>query len=659
MADPPSISAAIAGLLPVINEGFVLIRDVFVADRKSRFYLGRVELQRTVMYGWEETWVDPLGLPEKKLQRFAEVTPLLARGILQQLVFLLRTFTDPEKLKVRYGIAVEKVGKLQRLDDLAREMKRVSSYLYTIDSRFSTKDLAAFQEHRLRLLDFFRSIRYTVLGGDTEMGELIERLKEFNRNLQLFTTPETRDVVTRTIFQLVAKDVAKDIDRTKRLEEAANYEAKHAIDQGEKENYDDLAKFANFSMAMQGANPDMSRKKIFRIDDFAFDSPYHLDKNATLARLFDYPTKYQSRLVLVEWVTVKRGVSSTAILQTLDETKVTWYILHAVKPDKLLLPATIGLIFDESSPRSIGIVFQLPSHIRGNLPTRPVSGRAGQHGERVVRSPKAIAAQRMPTSLRQLILKQYPKGIDLGIRFKLAQQLLDAVHLMHTARFTHRNIRPDNIIFFPSSTGTHSDPDPSNLDYTNPLLLGFHGARLETTFSPSATDTAAPAPTWTQPAGLKPILKNAAHRIAHAPPSRDIVVIDCYMHRDWRLAAGTHAPYRRQYDLYSVGCVLLELGLWATLDNVCGQDIGRRAPLADAAANAAVKESAAGGVVVVAEKDVWKDAETVREAARGLDVITGSVYAEVTRTCLSLKPISGDVLDLERRLAATLAQIAA
>jgi hypothetical protein len=73
MADRVSIAAAIAGLLPVVNgknthirhytflkmppetnsfsplvEGFVLLRDVFLADRKSRFYLGRIELQRTV-----------------------------------------------------------------------------------------------------------------------------------------------------------------------------------------------------------------------------------------------------------------------------------------------------------------------------------------------------------------------------------------------------------------------------------------------------------------------------------------------------------------------------------------------------------------------------------------------------------------------------------
>jgi hypothetical protein len=331
---------------------------------------------------------------------------------------------------------VEKLSTLQRTEDIAIEMNNISDYLYTIDNRFSSKDLGKFEECRLRLLGLLQSIRLTLWGGSSEMEELVERLKEFNRNLQLFTAPDTRDVVKRLVFQLAVKDVGRDTDRTKRLEEAASYEAKNSIDNGEKESYDDIAKFVNFGMAVHAADAGMSGKKIFRFDDFSFDTPYYLNKDATLARLFDYPTKYQSRLVLVEWVSIGRGGSSTtgAILEALDETKVTWYILHAVKPEKLLLPATVGIIFDEINPGTIGIVFQLPTHIRGNLPTKSVPGG------RVVRSPKTIAAQRMPTSLRQLILEREPKGIDLGIRFQLAKRLLDAVHLMHTARFTHRYI---------------------------------------------------------------------------------------------------------------------------------------------------------------------------------------------------------------------------
>ena len=39
------------------------------------------------------------------------------------------------------------------------------------------------------------------------------------------------------------------------------------------------------------------------------------------------------------------------------------------------------------------------------------------------------------------------------------------------------------------------------------------------------------------------------------------------------------------------------------------------------------------------------------------DSTMGSVYAEVTRKCLSWNPIKGDVLDLERELASAMAEI--
>jgi hypothetical protein len=290
-------------------------------------------------------------------------------------------------------------------------------------------------------VDLLKTIRFIVLGPPPKIDDFILRLDEFNRMLQFLAPRQRKDDWDRFVFELVAKDVVKDAERGKQLEEAATYEAKYCIDEPARANYDDLSKLANFTFAIESAEPHVDRRKVFRLDDMSFDSPYYIDKNSTLARLFDYPTKHQSRLVLVEWVTLTGP-------ETLDETKTVWYILHAVKPEKLLLPATIGLFHDESSPRTVGLVFQLPPHIRGNLPTKPAFGRPGEPGGRVVRGPKTIAAERMPTTLRQLILQREPRGLPLDIRFKLAQKLVDALHLMHAARFTHRYPNP----YLPTTT---------------------------------------------------------------------------------------------------------------------------------------------------------------------------------------------------------------
>lgn len=376
---------------------------------------------------------------DQAIAKFATKSPLTAKGLLQQLVLLLRTLSDPTKVQREFGLTFRS-GHLHAGVDVARETKYACAFLDSIDARFSTRELDVFEENRRRHMDFLKQVHFTVTGSQSNLDDLFGRLDEFTRTVQLMTPTELRQLADRRVLESMVRDVVKDADRTRRLEDAAAKLAKESIDQDAKAMYDDLSKLANFRLAIQAANPaDVSRKKIFAIEDFSFDSPYYLDNNTTLARLFDYPTKYQSRLVLVEWVSPTRGNSPAAILETMDETKVTWFILHAEKPERLLLPATIGLILDHTSPRSIGFVYQLPHHIRGNLPTRPVAGRDGQPGgARVVLSPKAIAAQRLPTNLRQLIREKEKGGLDLGIRFKLAKKLVDAVHLMHTAGFTHR-----------------------------------------------------------------------------------------------------------------------------------------------------------------------------------------------------------------------------
>ncbi|KAK4032236.1 hypothetical protein C8A01DRAFT_50932 [Parachaetomium inaequale] len=648
---PQPLHAAYNWVLRLVRDSLELIEEAFAADRNLLPYLGRFRLQKTIYdanYGLEGgTNIDygsewPILNPQPfKAFEF--------RGVQQQMILLIRTLFDPEELWAKYGLRIERLGIPQPPDELAIEIKYITDYLYKVDSRYFSWALAdrdLVNEAWLRHLDFIKTIRFVVSGAPPKMDEFILRLEEFNRMLQFLTPRQMMDCWDRQIFELVAKDVVKVADRGKQLEEAATHEAKYCIDEPARANYDDLSKLANFTFAIDSAEPHVDRRKVFRLDDMSFDTPYYIDKNSTLARLFDYPTKHQSRLVLVEWITLTG-------LETLDETKTTWYVLHAVKPEKLLLPATIGFFHDESSPRTVGLVFQLPPHIRGNLPTKPAFGRPGEPGGRVVRSPKTIAAERMPTTLRQLILQREPKGVALDVRFKIAKQLVDALHLMHTARFTHRNIRSSNILFFPapSIVTDNNEPDPWTLDYTNPLLFGFHDAPLEITLTPPSDQ---PPPAYTQPEGLKPILKKPKGQ--QQPPPRD-VVIDCYTHPERRLHVrltqvdSRHNPppsYRRQYDLWSVGCVLLELGLWETLENVCGREIAARAPL--------VGDYIKRGVT---EEEVWADAETVRRAAKGLDVITGTAYAEITRICLEVKPVLGDIVEFERRIAAALAQIGA
>lgn len=123
------------------------------------------------------------------------------------------------------------------------------------------------------------------------------------------------------------------------------------------------------------------------------------------------------------------------------------------------------------------------------------------------------------------------------------------------------------------------------------MLVGFHASRLEVDVS---SGYEAPKPLE----HIRP-LQPLANMINN---KTRIIAVDAYQHPDHR--RNVDAPYRRQYDLYSVGVVLLELGLWDTVENLEKRDIALR--------------GYHPGVVPLVN-DILKDADAVANATKKLD----------------------------------------
>jgi hypothetical protein len=108
------------------------------------------------------------------------------------------------------------------------------------------------------------------------------------------------------------------------------------------------------------------------------------------------------------------------------ETRLKTLMLAAEKPGQLLLPTCYGMV-EDTAMRRYGIVLVPPAHIRANLPSVLPSG--------------AISQKRMPVSLKELLDKKHPSCVhmlDLGVRFRLAKKLLNAVHMMHCVGWVHK-----------------------------------------------------------------------------------------------------------------------------------------------------------------------------------------------------------------------------
>ncbi|OBT41969.1 hypothetical protein VE00_06626 [Pseudogymnoascus sp. WSF 3629] len=138
-----------------------------------------------------------------------------------------------------------------------------------------------------------------------------------------------------------------------------------------------------------------------------------------------------------------------------------------------------------------------------------------------------------PQSLRSVLLSgtSYP----LNERLDLAKRLANSILFVHTVQFVHKNIRPETIIVFQNE---HSDIGA-------PFLVGFEQFRFEDGSTYRAGD--------------------------------DIWEHNLYRHPS-RQSTHPEVDYQMQHDIYSLGVVLLEIGLWTSFV-LYGEDEGTSSPI--------------------------------------------------------------------------------
>ena len=172
--------------------------------------------------------------------------------------------------------------------------------------------------------------------------------------------------------------------------------------------------------------------------------------------------------------------------------------------------------------------------------------------------------------------------LDLGMRFRLAKKLVDAVHMMHCVGWVHkyeipevmtlpllltssvRNIRPGSVLFFPKDPYKKHSSDSlihNELGYDKPTFVGFGDARPDKI--PVVVKYAIPR--LDKKAGAEPMTH------AYGPITETRTIGNCYHHPAKR--KDPKLPYSRSFDIYSLGCVLLEIARWKPLKDVADLDV--------------------------------------------------------------------------------------
>ncbi|RDW69767.1 hypothetical protein BP6252_08787 [Coleophoma cylindrospora] len=129
---------------------------------------------------------------------------------------------------------------------------------------------------------------------------------------------------------------------------------------------------------------------------------------------------------------------------------------------------------------------------------------------------------------------------SLSARLALCTVLARCVHSLHAVNWLHKALRPDNIIFF-SSSGLPS--------LNEPFLSGFELSR------PSIMDQLTEKPKF--------------------DPLKDI-----YRHPNAQ-SSQTDGKYRKSYDIYSLGVLMIEIALWKQIKDIVPlEDLAKAKPSA-------------------------------------------------------------------------------
>lgn len=139
------------------------------------------------------------------------------------------------------------------------------------------------------------------------------------------------------------------------------------------------------------------------------------------------------------------------------------------------------------------------------------------------------------STLHALISSSDLKTPDLDERIKLARTLAISLWSLHSLDWLHKSLCASNILFFPSAFSSSAQSSTASAalvpDISSPFLSGFDASR--------------------------PDLDIALSMVPKKPS-----ILDLYRHPDSR--RGT-SPYCKSFDIYSLGLVLLEIGLWKVL----------------------------------------------------------------------------------------------
>ena len=296
-------------------------------------------------------------------------------------------------------------------------------------------------------------------------------------------------------------------------------------------------------------------------------------------------------LALLEWRYVDATFSYADKKTIRSRIKSLAYVLSSGDSSHFGLLKCVGFFKDDehqdkTAVERYGLLFKLPeATLQHQLHPNPAS-----------KALVSLPAHLRPRTLAEHITRTIASGTrpTLSDRFHMATALCHTVLQIHAAGWLHKAIQSSNLLF--SAVPSANDPASSNLDLAHPFLLGFDFSRPDRPATPSLE-----------------LPKDRTSNDYRYPSLWPPMTADALPAEPVR--------FKKRYDIYALGVVLLEVGTWSLVSSISGtRDM--RQPWA------------------------WRD--LLLQRAKLLGYLCGSVYQRVVETCLTGNFIEGDPVPEEQ-----------
>ena len=168
-----------------------------------------------------------------------------------------------------------------------------------------------------------------------------------------------------------------------------------------------------------------------------------------------------------------------------------------------------------------------------------------------------------PVSLQERLLQDRSSRTVRGLdqRFAVAKALTLTFYRLHSVGWLHKSFRSDNVLFFETS-------DQNESDLSTPYVCGFDFARPD---SPTELTEVLPTVVLSQMADRERSLYRHPDLDPQSSPEVDKDDLAKTVEAKIKAAEALSKAFRfsKAYDIYSLGIVLLEIGLWHPAKTLC------------------------------------------------------------------------------------------